>query len=444
MRKNLLYSFSVLGLLLAGSLSAQPILDNFDSYNPGPISSQAAHWTTWSGASGTAEDGIVTDETFASFDQSMLIAEGSVQDVLLLLGNQAGGVYRVEWNYYVPANKTGYYNFQQAQAPGVGWNLETFFNTGNMAPGTAEVIANATSLGTFSFPHGEWFNLEHIVDLDANTLELFLNGVSVFSMAYPNNLGAINFYSVDANNRYFVDDVVYEAIVEVVPPANDNCDAAVAIIPGVYEFTTIAATTDGPDQPGSDCDAFSESNLNLDIWYTYTATCDGIATMSTCGTADFDTRIGVYTNDGCPIGGEALIACNDDGEDCAGFTSVLDWSVTTGTTYLIRLGGYDDTEQGSGTFTLAEDCGSSVNDIQVINLNVYPNPAEDVAYLDLSAANSDTHEVRIFDLTGKQLQNIILTGKRVHTINTASLSTGMYLMSVGANGTEKIQKLVIK
>lgn len=441
MQKSLL---SYAAVLLCSAVIAQPISDNFDSYNLGGLSSQAAHWATWSGAQGGADEANVTDEESFSPSNSLLLAEGGAQDMILLLGNQVGGAYSLEWKMMIPENKTGYYNIQQSETPGVAWNLDVFFNNMSSSPGVASVQITQVESGTFNFTHGEWFTLRHEIDLDANTLELFKDDVSVFTMNYMGNLGAINFYSIDANNRYFIDDVEYETIVEVVPPANDDCGASINVTPGNHDFTTIAATTDGPDQPGSDCDAFSESNINQDVWYTYTASCDGNASVSTCNTADFDTRIAIYNAGTCPVGAEGLIACNDDGDGCTGFTSIVEWAVASGETYLIRIGGYDDTESGSGTFELVDDCGVSVSEIEALNINIYPNPVANVAFIDLSNAAADQHEVKIYDLSGRQHQMIILTGKQIHSINTASLATGMYLVSISANGFEKVQKMVVR
>lgn len=44
--------------------------------------------------------------------------------------------------------------------------------------------------------------------------------------------------------------VLVFAVVGFAQPANDNCaDAEVLPGPGMYSFTTIDATTDGPDHP---------------------------------------------------------------------------------------------------------------------------------------------------------------------------------------------------
>ena len=66
----------------------------------------------------------------------------------------------------------------------------------------------------FSYPVGEWFKVEHIIDLDANTFTLKINDVLVLDEAYTGNIGGIDFYSIDANNEQYIDDVL---LIELVP-----------------------------------------------------------------------------------------------------------------------------------------------------------------------------------------------------------------------------------
>jgi hypothetical protein len=148
----------------------------------------------------------------------------------------------------------------------------------------------------------------------------------------------------------------------VVAPENDNCVDRVAISDGDTEFSTIGATTDGPALP-AECDkGFGLAFVN-DIWFNYTATCDGTVTVSTCNQASYDSRLAVYT----ACDGD-LIACNDDGPGCSGFTSEMTFSATCGTTYVLRVGGFGGS--GSGTLTIGCDgtpckggCGACDGDL---------------------------------------------------------------------------------
>ncbi|HMN96441.1 MAG TPA: hypothetical protein PKC43_11285, partial [Phycisphaerales bacterium] len=128
---------------------------------------------------------------------------------------------------------------------------------------------------------------------------------------------------------------------------NDNCANALPIALGATAFSTIGATTDGPALPGTCEEGFGLSFVN-DIWYVFTATQTGNLTVSTCGTATYDTRLAAYQGTAC-FG--PLVACNDDGPGCPGFTSLMVVPTTAGQQYLIRIGGFGGS--GSGTVNLS-------------------------------------------------------------------------------------------
>lgn len=142
-------------------------------------------------------------------------------------------------------------------------------------------------------------------------------------------------------------------------PANDNCaDAIVIEIDTIVSFTTIDATAIGPNGVNHvDCFGDPNDSIPADIWFTYTATMSGVLEWSNCGTADFDSRMAVYTaSTACEASDDNLYACNDDVVDCAGNTSAVLFPVAEGTTYILRMGGFaNDTipiTMGSGTVVL--------------------------------------------------------------------------------------------
>jgi subtilisin-like proprotein convertase family protein len=131
---------------------------------------------------------------------------------------------------------------------------------------------------------------------------------------------------------------------------NDNCAAATGIGDGSHAFETVCATTDGPSHAA--CSSAGDDQVHNDLWYDYTATCTGSLVVSTCGTADFDTRIAIYDGIGCPVGDADLLACNDDFPDCPDFTSTAVAPVVAGGQYKIRVGGYNGAT-GTGMLDIA-------------------------------------------------------------------------------------------
>jgi hypothetical protein len=148
-------------------------------------------------------------------------------------------------------------------------------------------------------------------------------------------------------------------------PANDDCANAAAIVDGLTPFSTIDATTDGPVHAPPACDegGFDDPLANQDVWFTYSSPCNGNLIVSTCndgaaatGSADFDTKIAIYDGCGCEVSDANLLMCNDDGEGCAGFSSIAEATVTLGNCYLIRVGGF---QEETGTGELSVECEST-------------------------------------------------------------------------------------
>lgn len=125
-------------------------------------------------------------------------------------------------------------------------------------------------------------------------------------------------------------------------PANDDCANATAIGEGTFSGNTSTATGDG----GASCGA----SFGPDVWFLYTATVTGTvsATLTPPAANDFDSVLSLHdpTIDGCPGDPVDEIACNDD---CAPLKSCLTFSATSGTQYLIRIGGF---EGANGDYTL--------------------------------------------------------------------------------------------
>ncbi len=96
-----------------------------------------------------------------------------------------------------------------------------------------------------------------------------------------------------------------------------------------------------------------------------------------------------------------------------------------------------------GTSTVSTDDESPLGEV-----NLFPNPAKDFAQLDLNLNAPSEVGVRIFDITGKQVQQIqsqmLPGGKNTLRINTGSLGAGMYTVKVLGNGIDRALKLVVQ
>ncbi len=152
----------------------------------------------------------------------------------------------------------------------------------------------------------------------------------------------------------------------VVRPSNDDCanSKAVGNVTNLA-FDTTNATFDGPGH-------FMNSP---NVWYCYTATCTGGATISLKGSS-FDTKLAVYDGCNCYPASGALIKANDDAH---GQQSEVSLPVVSGHTYLIEVGGYNANTKGQGVLTITCDAQANApandtcaNAQQIGNVNNQP------------------------------------------------------------------------
>lgn len=92
----------------------------------------------------------------------------------------------------------------------------------------------------------------------------------------------------------------------------------------------------------------SEFTPNGVLWYDYSATCFGRATIRTCAAASFDTILTVF--DGCDGG---VLAQDDDACGIQDRGSIVSWFVRPGATYPVRVSGFNG---ATGTFVVDVSC----------------------------------------------------------------------------------------
>jgi len=161
--------------------------------------------------------------------------------------------------------------------------------------------------------------------------------------------------------------------------AQDECASAPVLTSGVASaFNTATATATAT--PAVDDTLCAGTFLNWlptqqDVWFQYTATAAGTITVTTCDAASYDTSIVIYSGS---CGALTPVACNGDAAAdaaCQGFYSkVSDLPVSAGTTYFVRVGGYDGAV-GAGnlllTFTQGVDgCAGATGDCAQVHASV--------------------------------------------------------------------------
>ena len=176
------------------------------------------------------------------------------------------------------------------------------------------------------------------------------------------------------------------------PLDNDFCSTARYVTDGDWSFTNVGALSDGDAYNDAQCTGTYLGVMASDVWFSYIACENGSMTVSTCDLISFDSDIVIYEG---TCDSMTQVACNGDGDACGGYSSIVTFNVNEGANYLIRVGGWDSSSQGSGTlFVDGPGTGCETDPVLVITYPdgrpdlVDPNGGTTVA-IDVAAGTSE-------------------------------------------------------
>lgn len=178
--------------------------------------------------------------------------------------------------------------------------------------------------------------------------------VTLNNLNDPDCLGSLSLtwseLGIDGSSPTGIDDYCLTQV----PPSNDICDEAVALVNGENgPFSNANATVEASEIA---CDDFFDAEVSVSVWFTFFGSggdvtitannsCEGLGT-----TLNNDTQFAIY-EESCA--GD-LVGCNDDifyepGNDDNNFLSTLTIPTDNGTIYYLMVDGYAST---SGDFCL--------------------------------------------------------------------------------------------
>lgn len=160
---------------------------------------------------------------------------------------------------------------------------------------------------------------------------------------------------------------VQEALAECIP-SNDECSGAWQLVPSFGTVSLTATTMQATGSTGG-CGA---TLAYRDVWFKYQAWTTCPFTVSTCGTADFNTVLRVYRSTDGSCASLVSVGCNDDSPGCAGSTSTLTVTPVAGSWYFIQLAGRAAATGGLATVTLTQPYSCHPNEECATALAVGP------------------------------------------------------------------------
>ena len=118
----------------------------------------------------------------------------------------------------------------------------------------------------------------------------------------------------------------------------------------------------------------------------------------------------------------------------------------TNGTYVVKLIASNGTCSDTTTINLTMTVG--ISEIQLIDgVNLYPNPVNKIATIDVNLNEAAKVEIIIYDITGKIAANVF-TGQMNSGINTfkidaSNLPSGIYYTTVSSENSKKTLKMVV-
>jgi len=194
--------------------------DDFESYTVGQrlACQDSLNWTTWSWSPcNTTEDPLISNAQSFSPTKSVVIAYNN--DLVKPLGDDTTGIHKMTFKFYVPANKTGYFNTLAGFLPTNpnAWGMECYFDiaaTGN----NGRLFAGSSTAFPFAYTHGSWQTAMLVVNLDIDSARFFINGTHIRTWRWtagangspvPKRLAGNNFFGASSSNEFYVDNYYY-------------------------------------------------------------------------------------------------------------------------------------------------------------------------------------------------------------------------------------------
>ena len=303
--------------------------------------SKTASWVTLSGTGGTLSAGDSTTVTVSIGPDANSLAIGSYSDTVTFTNtsNHVGDTTRSVSLQVLPVMAVTPTDGLASSGP-VGGSFSPSSKTYTLQNQSGSSIDYTVS------KTASW------VTLSSTGGTITANGSTTVSVSINSNANslAVGSYSdtvTFTNTTNHSGDTTRPVSLIVNPLSNDLCANAAVVCPGTYTGTTVGMALDSGASVS--CDG---SSPGPDVWYKYTPGSTGNATISLCSSGStWDSVLSIHSGT-CPGTTTNQLNCSDDDCGSTGGHGTITRSVTGGTTYLIRVGGYASTNTGAFTLTI--------------------------------------------------------------------------------------------
>jgi hypothetical protein len=94
----------------------------------------------------------------------------------------------------------------------------------------------------------------------------------------------------------------------------------------------------------------------------------------------------------------------------------------------------------SGAFDLSASSTLGIDDVDLSDLKIYPNPV-DGNYVTILSPVNGTKYIQVFDIMGRRVMDTSING---NTLDVSLINSGYYMIKVTIDGQSKISRLVVR
>jgi hypothetical protein len=344
------------------------------------------------------------------------------------MGNQTTGTWGSGFSIYVPTGQSAYYNIQEDETPAVRWVFEANFDDG----GAGDIRVGTSLTANFNYSQDTWIDVRHYIDLDNDTMQIWIEGNLVIAFPYTESggvtqLGAYDFYPAGGNGpgfTHYIDDMYFQP---------DSLRSPVSLAP--FDLSSppngtainVSATSSDPVVISWTASAASSGSV------TYRWLADGVGGTFANPILAFDSDNGGVDTQLTLLSSDIDAALDNIGLG-VGQVANLIWTVEAAGGTTTRLA-----DNGPFSIDITRVAGLS-DELFNSKVNFYPNPTN--GELIIEVEDNLVQSVVIKNMIG-QTQRVFENIKSRNVLDLSDLSSGLYIVKFVTKDGEMTKKLMV-
>lgn len=125
--------------------------------------------------------------------------------------------------------------------------------------------------------------------------------------------------------------------------------------------------------------------------------------------------------------------------------SILNVQLVNSGTYTVIVTSAQGCKDTAETFMLVQACGSGIEDENMNQVSIYPNPTTDVVTISINEQMINHTSIEVMNLVGSVVYNVLaIQPKTVISTESLGLRSGIYLIKINYENQHKVVRLIVR